>query len=444
MSSAELMGLDMDAETRRFAKRFGLRGRVILAVLFALALIGGIGGWAATSKLSGAVVAPGTVLVVGEVKAVQQVDGGIVKEIGVKDGDQVLFGQVLLRLDDMQIRTERDILVGHLGELNGRQARLVAERDLSEAITFPVDYATSFREADQIIRGERQLFEGGLRARRSRKEQLTLQISQLGEEINGLLAQQKAQDDELTLARTEREWIAELVGKKLMEGTRLTALDRDIARMNGQAGAIQSNIARAEGKISETKLQVLAIDEAAQDDAQRELRTVDAQLSEVEERLRATEDRLARTEVRSPATGTVNELAVHTEGGVIVPAQTLMTIVPADAPLAIEFHVATRDIDQIEVGQAARLRFTAFNRRTTPEIAARVTRVSAAATRDPVTGEHYYVADVEVVGSLAALGGSHLVPGMPVEVYVQTQEQVALAYFLKPLTDQVARAFREE
>ncbi|MDB5540943.1 MAG: HlyD family type secretion periplasmic adaptor subunit [Devosia sp.] len=446
MSTAEIRGLDlsgMDAEGRQFARRFALRGRVIVAVLFALLLVGVIGGWSATSKLSGAIVTSGTVLVDGEVKAVQQVDGGIVKQISVKDGDQVSFGQVLLRLDDVQIRAERDILVGQLGELNGRKARLVAERDLRQAIEFPPGFAASYRNAALVMRGEQQLFDGGLRARTSQKDQLTLQISQLGNEINGLIAQQKGQADELALAKEERTGLADLAGRKLVEGARLTALDRDIARMSGQAGAIQSNIARAEGKISEINLQVLAIDETARNDAQRELRTVDSQLGEVEERLRATEDRLARTEVRAPAAGTVNELAVHTEGGVIVPAQTLMTIVPSGAALKIEFHVATKDIDQIDVGQAARLRFTAFNRRTTPEIAARVTRVSAAATRDPVTGEHYYTAQVELVGSMSALEG-RLVPGMPVEVYVQTQEQVALAYFLKPLTDQVMRAFREE
>lgn len=446
--TAEPVGVDQflgtDEESRQFARRFSMRGRVVLGSLFALLLVGGVGGWAATSKLSGAIVSPGSVLVDGEVKAVQQIDGGIVEEIDVRDGDQVTLGQVLLRLDDVQIRVERDILVGQRGQLRGRQARLLAERDLLETVSFPDGFATSFPEARVVMQGEQQLFDGGLRTRKSQKDQLISQIAQLGDEINGLLAQQKAQADELALAERERTGIADLAGRKLIEGTRLTSADRDIARMSGQMGAIRSNIARAQGKIGETRLQILAIDETARNDAQRELRTVESQLGEVEDRLRATEARLARTEVRSPATGTVNELAIHTVGGVIVPAQTLMTIVPSDATLAIEFHVAPNDIDQIDVGQDARLRFTSFNRRTTPEIAARVSRVSAAATKDATTGQHYYVAQVQVVGNLSALGGRRLVPGMPVEVYVQTQEQVAIAYFLKPVTDQIMRAFREE
>ena len=450
MSTIEYSGgspsplIEMDAEGRRFSRRLALRGRVAIASLFALLLVGGVGGWAATSKLSGAIVAAGTVLVDGEVKAVQQIDGGIVKRIGVKDGDEVAAGQVLVQLDDVQIRAERDILIGQVGELKARRVRLIAERDMSEDIIFPPDFTTTFPEAEQVMQGERRLFEGGLRARTSQKDQLKLQVSQLGDEIEGLRAQQKAQADELELAQKERLGLAELAARKLIEGTRLTALDRDIARMTGQMGIIKSSIARAGGKMSEINLQLLAIDQTARNDAQGELRTVESQLGELEERLRATEDRLARTVVRSPVAGSVNELVVHTEGGVIVPAQTLMTIVPSDAVLAISFHVATKDIDQIAVGQNARLRFTAFNRRTTPEIAARVTRVSAAATRDSVTGEHFYIAEVKITGTLDALGGGRLLPGMPVEVYVETEEQVALSYFLKPFTDQISRAFRED
>ena len=433
-----------DAEGRALARRFSLRGRVIFGILAAMLLVGGIGGWAGTQKLAGAVVSSGSVLVDGEVKSVQQIDGGVVKQIAVKDGDKVVAGQVVLRLDDVQIRAERDIVVGQLGELVGRQARLRAERDLQETLNFPVDFSARFPASAQVSQGERQLFDGGLRSRKSQKDQLTLQISQLTDEIGGLLAQQKAQADEIELTERERVGLAQLVERKLMEATRLTATDRDIARMNGRLGEIQASLARAKGKISEINLQILAIDDGARNDAQRELRTVEAQAAELGERLRAVEARLARTEVRSPVTGTVNELAVHTVGGVITPAQTLMTIVPADAPLAIEFRIATKDIDQISIGQAARLRFSAFNRRTTPEVAAKVTRVSAAASRDGATGERFYLAQVTIDDEASFVDAPRLVPGMPVEVFVQTEEQVAIAYFLKPFTDQIMRAFREE
>ena len=433
-----------DAGAKALARRFSMRGRVVFCALMAVLLIGGIGGWAGTFKLAGAVVSSGTVLVDGEIKAVQHVDGGVVKDIFVRDGDVVQAGQVLLQLDDVQTRAERDIVLGQLSEIVGRQARLIAERDGSDSIQFPSDFAALYPAAADIRRGEQKVFDGGSQNRKSQRDQLASQITQLNDEIGGLLAQQQAQDDELDLTRAQRVGLVELAQRKLVEGARLVETDRDIARMSGRRGELTASLARARGQIGEINLQILAIDDVARNDAQRELRSVEAQASELKKRLWALEARLSRADVRSPVTGTVNELAVHTVGGVVTPAQTLMTIVPADAPLAVEFRVATKDIDQIAVGQATRLRFSAFNRRTTPEIAGEVTRISAAATRDSVSGERFYLAQVKVTGDLAALDGQPLVPGMPVEVFVQTGEQIAIAYFLKPVTDQISRAFREE
>lgn len=433
-----------DADARALARRFSVRGRIFFACFMGLSLIGGVGYWAGTSRLAGAVVSTGTVIVDGAVKAVQHVDGGVVKAILVRDGDHVQAGEVLLRLDDVQIRAERDIVLGQLGEFLGRQARLVAERDGSGTIAFPTDFEGSFPAAADIGRGEQRLFDGGIGHRKSERDQLASQILQLIDEIGGIVAQQKAQSEELDLTRNQRVNIAGLVERKLIEATRLVEIDRDMARMNGRLGELTASLARAKGKIGEINLQILAVDDAARNDAQKELRSVEAQVSELTERLGAVEARLARTEVRSPVSGTVNELAVHTEGGVITPAQTLMTIVPADAPLTIEFRIATKDIDQISVGQPTRLRFSAFNRRTTPEIEGEVIQVSAAAMRDMVSGERFYLGEVKVTGDLADLEGQELVPDMPVEVFVQTGEQVALAYLLKPVSDQIERAFREE
>lgn len=433
-----------DAGAKALARRFSMRGRVVFCALMAVLLIGGIGGWAGTFKLAGAVVSSGTVLVDGEIKAVQHVDGGVVKDIFVRDGDVVQAGQVLLQLDDVQTRAERDIVLGQLSEIVGRQARLIAERDGSDSIQFPSDFAALYPAAADIRRGEQKVFDGGSQNRKSQRDQLASQITQLNDEIGGLLAQQQAQDDELDLTRAQRVGLVELAQRKLVEGALLVETDRDIARMSGRRGELTASLARARGQIGEINLQILAIDDVARNDAQRELRSAEAQASELKKRLWALEARLSRADVRSPVTGTVNELAVHTVGGVVTPAQTLMTIVPADAPLAVEFRVATKDIDQIAVGQATRLRFSAFNRRTTPEIAGEVTRISAAATRDSVSGERFYLAQVKVTGDLAALDGQPLVPGMPVEVFVQTGEQIAIAYFLKPVTDQISRAFREE
>lgn len=423
---------------------FSLRGRVVWACLFGVLLIGVCGGWAGTAKLSGAVIASGAVLVDEEVKQIQHPDGGVIRAIAVRPGDEVREGQVLIRLDDVQIRAERAILRDQLTELTGRMARLLAEREGQAGIAFPQGFAASSPVAPAVARGEEHLFLGNLRQRTSQKEQLTLQIAQLRQEVEGLHAQQMALEDEFALMEKEREKLRTLIAKGLTEGSKGYAIDREIARIVGQRGEARANLARAQGRISEVQLQIIAIDDTASTEAQRELRTVEARIAELAEKLGAVTAQLERTEIRAPLAGTINELNVHTLGGVITPAEKLLSIVPASAALKIEFRLATRDVDQIELGQPAKLRFSAFNQRTTPEVEGVITRLAAAATRDPQTGESFYRAEARAIGDLSAFGARGLVPGMPVEVFVQTQEQVAFAYFAKPFTDQFARAFREE
>lgn len=423
---------------------FGLRGRVIIGSVAAVLLVGGIGGWAATAKLSGAVISSGTVLVEDSLKVLQHPDGGIVRAIEVRKGQDVLQGQVVLRLDDVQIRTEQAILSGQLAELVARRARLEAERDGLTAITFPTGYLEQYTNAALILRGEQKLFDSMVRNRQSRREQLESQVDQLRKEIIGLEFQASALESELTLLQEERARMGTLAEKGLMETTRINATDRELARMMGSQGEVTASIARSNARIGEIQVQILAIDELAYTEAQRELRQLDATIAEIQNRLAEVTDRLARTEIRSPVSGVINELSVTTLGGVISPAERLMTIVPDDADLKIEFRVQINDIDQIEVGQPAKLRFSAFDQRTTPEIDATISRVSAAATSDAASGQSFYLAEAEVAGDLSVLGDRGLVPGMPVEVFVQTREQVAISYFLKPFTDQVTRAFREE
>lgn len=423
---------------------FPLRGRIISGSVMAILLLGGIGGWAATAKLSGAIISSGTVLVDDNVKVIQHPDGGVVRSIEVRKGQTVGAGEVLLQLEDVPIRSEQSILRGQLAELLARQARLVAERDAASAIAFPADYLDTYPDAGPILRGEQQLFESTRGNRLSQRGQLELQVEQLREEVGGLGFQAAALADELALAREERARLGDLAQKGLVETTRLNAADRELARMLGTQGELQASTARANARISEVELQILAIDEIGYTEAQRELRSVEANIAELQDRLAAVDDRLARTQIRSPVAGTINELSVTTLGGVITPAERLMTIVPQDAKLKIEFNVAVSDIDQVDLGQDVKLRFSAFNQRTTPEISGLVSRVSAAATRDPDSGQSYYVMEAEVTGDLSVLGDRGLIPGMPVEVFVETDQQVALAYFVKPFTDQITRAFREE
>ncbi|QQR40401.1 HlyD family type I secretion periplasmic adaptor subunit [Devosia rhizoryzae] len=423
---------------------FGLKGRVIAGSVAAILLLAGIGGWAATARLSGAVISAGTVLVEENLKVVQHVDGGVVRAIMVKQGDVVAKDDLLLRLDDVQIRVEKSILIGQLAELVARQSRLRAEQSSSGAIAFPQDYLEQFPNANPILSGEQQLFDSARRDQDSKRAQLQLQVEQLREEITGLTVQAEALDDELVLIREERERMGLLADKGLIETTRLNATDRELARMVGSQGEISASIARSHARISELELQILSIDELGGTEALRELRQVDARVAELQDRLTEVEARLTRTEIRAPVSGTINELSVTTLGGVITPAEKLMTIVPTDADLKIEFRIATHDIDQMHIGQPTKLRFSAFNQRTTPEIDGVVTRISAAATSDPRSGQTFYLAEAEATGDLSQLGSTGLVPGMPVEVFVATAEQVAIAYFAKPFTDQVARAFREE
>ena len=423
---------------------FSTRGRVVWGVLFALFLVVGVGGWSATAKLSGAIIGSGTVLVDEDVKVLQHIDGGVVREIAVRVGDAVTAGQVLIRLDDVQIRAEQSIINGQMAELIAREARLLAERDGTEAIAFPDNFLSLYPGADAIARGERQLFEGNKVNLQSREQQLRLQASQMEQEISGLTFQRTALTTELGLVTEEQVRVKPLVDKALVEAARLTTLDRDIARMQGQEGELDANLARSRSRVSEIALQVLALRQTMRTDAQRELRDIQAKVAELTERLRAVDERFARTDIRAPVAGTVNELMVSTLGGVITPAERLLTIVPVDAELKIEFRIAPKDIDQISLEQPAKLRFSAFNQRTTPQIDGRIVRVSAAAQKDPQTGESYYLGEVAVTGDISVFGSRGLVPGMPVEVFVQTDEQTAIAYFTKPFTDQINRTFKEE
>jgi HlyD family secretion protein len=414
-------------------------------LVLGIILVLGCGGWAAFAQINGAVIAQGMIKVDQNLKTIQHRDGGIISEIAVREGDFVKAGQIMLRLDDVQTRAELSIVRSQLAELGARRARLIAERDALPAIPVSSTDKVPVSQADLVGYGEVRLFEGNRVNRESQKEQLRFEIEQLGEEIKGLQAQQAAKTDELALVAAEHEKVKGLADKKLIERSRLYTSDRDLARLMGEQGEVNASIARARARTSSINLQIIAIDDSARTEAQRELSEVETKLSELNDRRTAIEDRLSRTDIRAPLSGIVNELSVHTIGGVITPAETLAMIVPENATLKVEAKLSPTDIDQVFVGQPATLRFSAFNQRTTPELKGRIIYVSAATTRDPATNEVYYVADVQVdPGELDKLGRQALMPGMPVEVYVSTEQRNAISYLSKPFTDQFAKAFREE
>lgn len=428
------------ARSRSF--RFGphVFGGTMLAAL----LVTGVGGWAATAKLSGAVIAPGAVVVDQNLKSIQHRDGGIIADIAVREGDLVETGQVLIRLEDAQSRAELSIVRSQLVKLEARRARLLAERDGLPEIEFSSVYGDDPEFAETVILGETRLFAGNRAQRESRQHQLRLTIHQTEEEIEGLEAQLQSKADEIRIVQEEHARLQSLVDSGLMEVSRLYNFTRDSARMLGEQGEIEAAIARARMRISEINLQILDIDELSRTEAQRELSEVEATLSELSDRRVVLEDLLARTEIRAPISGTINELNVDTVGGVISPAEVLVTIVPQDARLRLEARIAPAMIDQVGANQATRIRFPAFNQRTTPELNGKVTHVSPATSRDAGTGEAYYLAVVDVPETeLQRLNGRSLLPGMPVEVYITTDSRSAMSYLVKPIADQMSRAMTE-
>ncbi len=431
------------------AAEFDLKKRLLVGIGLVGAVVLGIGGWAGTAPITGAVIAAGQVVVETNVKKVQHPTGGVVGEIRVKGGDIVQAGDILLRLDDTQTRASLGVVVSQLVELTGRRARLEAERDGAEAIIFPAGFGAmspmDVRDERHIMKGERRLFEQRRSFANGRKAQLRSRVGQLRSEIAGLEQQERSKAREMELVKEEIKRLKVLEKKKLLPATRMLAMERDQTRIEGEHGALIANIARVEGQITETELQILEIDESTQTEAQKELRDVEARLAELHERRIAAEDMLRRVELRAPRGGVVHELAIHTVGGVVAPGDTVMSIVPEEDNKTIEVRLMPTDIDQVTIGQAAVLRFPAFNQRTTPEINGKIARLAADVSTDPKTGIAYYTARVSVTEEeVAKLGKVALVPGMPVESLIQTSERTALSYLAKPFADHLSRTFKEE
>jgi HlyD family secretion protein len=424
-----------------------VRRHLLAGGLVVLFLAGGVGGWASTTRIAGALIAQGSIVVDSNVKKVQHPTGGVVGKLNVQDGDRVKAGDILVQLDDTITRANLAIVTKGLDELAARKARLEAERDGAELIVFAPELLARADAAPVAIAiaNERKLFELRRSARLGQKAQLKQRITQLQDEIRGLTAQQEAKAREIALIGQELEGVRELWKNNLVQITRLTALERDGARLEGERAQLMASVAQVKGKITETDLQILQIDQDLSSEVAKDMREVDAKFGEFVERKVAAEDQLKRIDIRAPQDGIVLELKVHTVGGVITAGDAIMLIVPEADNLLVEAKVNPSDIDQVQVGQSAVLRFSAFNLRTTPEINGAVTRVSADTTTDQRTGLSYYITRIAMTkDEIARLGDIKLIPGMPVEAFVQTGERTVLSYLMKPLQDQFMRAFREK
>jgi HlyD family secretion protein len=426
--------------------RRSIRLHMIIGLAVVLVLAGGFGGWASTVQISGALIAPGAVVVDSNVKKVQHPTGGVVGEVRVRDGDLVKAGDIVVRLDDTVTKASLAIVVKTLNGLYARAARLEAEQRGDSQLTFPPQLTERADDPDvkNVMISETKLFDVRVTGRIGQKAQLRERISQLNEEIGGLSAQEQAKDKEIALIEKELVGVRQLYEQHLVQLTRLTTLERDAARLNGERAQYISSRAQAKGKITETELQIIQVDKDMVSDVSKDLRETNDKIGEFVERKVTAEDQLRRVDIRAPQDGMVLQNNVHTVGGVITAGDAMMMIVPQADDLSVEAKVDPKDIDKLQIGQKTLMRFSAFNQRTTPELTGAVTRVSGDVTTDQRTGQSYYTIRVSLpAAEVARLGDNKLIPGMPVEAFVQTGDRTMMSYLMKPLHDQLMRSFRE-
>lgn len=425
--------------------RASIRTHLLVGLSVVVLLAGGLGGWASTAQISGALIAPGQIVVESSVKKVQHPTGGVVGELLAHDGDIVKTGQVLVRLDDTVTKANLAIVTKTLDALQARAARLQAEQQGADKVTFPASLLDRAGDPDvrDVMASETKLFEVRTTGRAGQKAQLHERIRQLNEEIDGLNAQENAKQQEIALVNQELTGVRALYAQHLVQLTRLTTLERDGARLEGERAQYVASKAQTKGKITETELQIIQIDKDMVSDVSKDLRETNDKIGELVERKVTAEDQLRRVDIRAPQDGMVEQSTVHTVGGVISAGDAIMMIVPQTDDLQVEAKVNPQDIDKLQIGQKTLLRLSAFNQRTTPELNGVVSRVSPDVTTDQRTGQTYYTIRVSMPPEeVARLGEVKLIPGMPVEAFVQTGDRTLLSYLIKPLHDQLMRAFR--
>lgn len=424
----------------------GLRWPATLAVIGSLLLVGSSVAWSHYTEINGAVIASGQVVVRGKPKSVQHLDGGVVEEILVKDGDRVNAGDPLLRLDATLLRANLKIYNTRYVNALSLRDRLIAEQGDREEITFdnsdPLLQDLDFAAARK---GQQAIFESRREVRKGRFEQLREKVAQFNNQISGTNVLIAAKEEQLTYIDKELKSLSTLVAKRLARESQILSIQRARADILGQVGEHRSELARIANSIRDTELEILQQTRQMREEVVMELRDVTTTIEELVQQIFSTQKQLDRIEVRTPVAGIVHEMQFSTIGGVIPPGGTIMQIIPTNGDVVFETRVNPASVDQVHIGQTAKLMFTAFNQRTTPEILGMVENVSANTVEDRNTGETFYRAQIVVAKKeLDKLNGQELVPGMPVEAFLQTGERSVISYLLRPLTDQVARAFREE
>lgn len=437
---------DVVSSRRELWRGMGIATPVAVGAGIAVLFFGVFGAWAAFAPLESAAVARGVISVETQRKSIQHLEGGIVGEIRVRDGDEVAADAILVVLDDTQARATLQLLNGRRRAALALEARLVAERDGQAAIGMPAAIANA-NDGDvaELVRAQLNIFNGRRQSIAGQTAILEQRIAQIQEEIRGLQGQAAAQAEQLKLTNDEIASNQKLVDEGLSGRTRLLELQRSLAEVTGDHSQSLASIARAEQNIEETRLQMADLKTEFINEAVQQLGVVQTELLDLGEQIRSAEDVLRRTVIRSPMAGTVVGLQVHTVGGVVTPGQALLDVVPKGDRLVVEAFVDPNDIDIVEIGLPAQVRLTALTQRNLAPLEGRVTTVSADRLTDQRTGADYFLARVELDGDQAGrLGGERLYPGMQAEVMIVTGARTTLDYLSRPIVDSFNRAFRED
>ena len=424
------------------------RTPLIIGFLALLLLVGGFGTWAVMANISGAVVASGQIEVDQNRQVVQHPDGGVIAAIEVQEGDLVDKGDILIRLDPTNLTSELVVVEGQLFELMARRGRLEAERDEAKVITFDselIKAAETSVDAKKLMQGQQRLFEARQDSTVQEIAQMQKQRSQISDQIKGIVAQQDALETQLELINEELGNQQTLLDRGLAQASRVLSLQREDARLRGTMGELTATKAQAEGRITEIDIGILKYGTKRREEAITRLRDLQFRELELTEKRSALKERLSRLDIRAPLAGVVYGMQFFAPRSVIRPAEPVLYLVPQDRPLVIAARVQNINIDQIFVGQEVILRFPAFDSRTTPELTGKVVKVSADAFTDERTGISYYRSEIMLLdGETKKLPeGAVLIPGMPVQAFIRTNDRTPLAYLVKPFTDYFAKAFRE-
>ncbi|MBB4349245.1 HlyD family type I secretion periplasmic adaptor subunit [Aliirhizobium cellulosilyticum] len=422
-----------------------IRKQLFLAIGVGGLFLGGVCTAAAYAEISGAVMAAGKIIVLGRAKQVEHADGGIISEIVVSEGDRVEAGALLFRLDGTTARANLGIIEGQLAQLMVQEARLLAEQagrtgiDLPAELSFvPTDRRTLLTEAQIMLKLARQM------TRSSQKAQLEKQVGQFAEQISALEAQRKAVDANMALLDDQLRRYDSLNARGLITQSQLIAMQREKASLTGSQSALTAEIIETQQAKTQAELKLIQVDEAFYESVLTELDQKRPEIAKLNEERVAALDKLRKLEIRAPIAGSLHQLNVHTIGSVAGPGETLVNIIPEDDELIVEAMISPADVDQVFGGQDARVRLSGLNQRVTPELGALVIDISPDLTTDEKTGASYYLTRLRIPeAEIAKVGDTMLKPGMPAEVFMQTENRTILSYMIKPLSDQLRHAMRE-